>query len=72
LAISDASDPVTGFLCVGLNSYIFTDRDVLQTFKIVNVIRYQDYVAMSMVNAIFAVMKSIKITGAPHQKWRKT
>jgi len=47
---------------VGLNSYIFTDRDVLQTFKIVNAFRYQDYVAMPMVNAIFVVMKSIKIT----------
>ena len=53
---------MTGFLCVGLNSYIFTDGDVLQTFKTVNAIRYQDYVAMPMVNAIFVVMKSIKIT----------
>jgi hypothetical protein len=57
---------------VGLNSYIFTDGDALQTFKIVNVIRYQDYVAMSMVNAIFVVMKGINIKGAPHKKWRKT
>lgn len=57
---------MTGFLCVGLNSYIFTDGDVLQTFKIVNVIRYQDYVAMSMVNDIFVVMKSINITDESH------
>jgi hypothetical protein len=27
---------------------------------------------MPMVNAIFVVMKSIKITDAPHQKWRIT
>lgn len=63
---------MTGFLCVGLNPYIFTDGDVLQTFKIVNVIRYQDYVAMSMVNDIFVVMKSINITDESHKKWRKT
>jgi hypothetical protein len=55
-----------GFLCVGLNPYIFTDGDVLQTFKIVNVIRYQDYVAMSMANDIFVVMKSINITDESH------
>jgi len=55
---------------VGLNSYIFTDGDVLQTFKTVNAIRYQDYVTMSMVNAIFVVMKSIKITDESHQNWR--
>jgi hypothetical protein len=57
---------------VGLNSYIFTDGDVLQTFKTVNAIRYQDYVTMPMVNAIFVVMKSIKITDESHQNWRIT
>jgi len=63
---------MTGFLCVGLNSYIFTDGDVLQTFKTVNAIRYQDYVTMPTVNDIIVVMKSIKITDESHQNWRIT